>query len=129
MRLLCLTCEVLARPIYLCAARSPHVVDVELYRKGLHNTPTELRARLQARIDAVCYEEKYNAIVLGYGLCGQATAGLVACGVPLVIPARTTASPSTWGAGRVTRISSTTIPAPTGTPWTTSSAARASATR
>lgn len=86
MRLLCLACEVLARPLYLCAARSRHVVDVELYRKGLHNTPAELRARLQARIDAVCYEERYDAVVLGYGLCGQATAGLMACGVPLVIP-------------------------------------------
>ncbi len=79
MRLFCLSCEVLARPVYLCAARSPHIVDIELFAKGLHNEPADLRARLQARIDTLT-GEKYDAIIMGYGLCGQATAGL------LVIP-------------------------------------------
>ena len=49
MHLMCLSCEVLARPLYLSAARSPHIVDIELFRKGLHNEPADLRARLQAR--------------------------------------------------------------------------------
>ena len=30
MRILCLTCEALARPVYFCAALSPHIVDVVL---------------------------------------------------------------------------------------------------
>ncbi|MCX6029365.1 MAG: DUF1638 domain-containing protein [Chloroflexi bacterium] len=85
MRLFCLSCEVLARPVYLCAARSPHIVDIELFAKGLHNEPADLRARLQARIDALA-GEKYDAIIMGYGLCGQATAGLQARAIPLVIP-------------------------------------------
>jgi hypothetical protein len=85
MKLKCLACEALARPVYLCAARSPHVVDVELYRIGLHQKPDDLRARLQARIDAASQEE-WDAIVMVYGLCGQSTAGLVARGVPLVLP-------------------------------------------
>ncbi len=85
MRLFCLSCEVLARPVYLCAARSPHIVDIELFRRGLHNVPADLRARLQARIDALV-GSKYDAIVMGYGLCGQSTAGLVARDIPLVIP-------------------------------------------
>ncbi len=85
MRLKCLVCEVLARPVYLCAAHSPHVVDVELFRRGLHNDPPDLRATLQARIDAAA-EEEYDAVVLGYGLCGQATAGLEARQIPLVVP-------------------------------------------
>ena len=85
MRLFCLSCEVLARPVYLGAARSPHIVDIELFRRGLHNVPADLRARLQARIDALT-GSKYDAIVMGYGLCGQATAGLVARDIPLVIP-------------------------------------------
>jgi hypothetical protein len=85
VRLLCLSCEVLARPLYLCAARSPHIVDIELFAKGLHNEPADLRARLQARIDAVS-GAPYDAIVMGYGLCGQATAGLTARGLPIVIP-------------------------------------------
>jgi hypothetical protein len=85
MRLFCLSCEVLARPVYLCAARSPHIVDIELYAKGLHNEPADLRARLQARIDALVGAQ-YDAIIMGYGLCGQATAGLIARDLPLVIP-------------------------------------------
>ena len=85
MRLFCLSCEVLARPVYLCAARSPHIVDIELFAKGLHNEPADLRARLQARIDALT-GASYDAIIMGYGLCGQATAGLIARAIPLVIP-------------------------------------------
>jgi hypothetical protein len=85
MRLFCLSCEVLARPLYLCAARSPHIVDIELFRRGLHNDPADLRTKLQARIDALT-GSNYDAIVMGYGLCGQATAGLIARDLPLVIP-------------------------------------------
>jgi len=87
MRLICLACEVLARPLYLCAARSPHIVDIELLRRGLHDKPADLRARLQARIDALSAGPyPYDAIVMGYGLCGQATAGLTARAIPVVIP-------------------------------------------
>jgi len=115
MRIKCLACEALARVVYLCAAHSPHVVDVELFRIGLHREPADLRARLQARIDAVNQEgtslrsaqgklssageadahsgwpnpsgfAAYDAIAMVYGLCGQSTAGLIARDVPLVIP-------------------------------------------
>lgn len=85
MRLFCISCEVLARPLYLCAARSSHIVDIELYRRGLHNDPADLRGKLQARIDALI-GSNYDAITMGYGLCGQATAGLIARDIPLVIP-------------------------------------------
>jgi len=85
MRLLCLTCEVLARPVYLAAARSPHIVDIEMFRRGLHNEPADLRARLQERIDAHI-GSRYDYITMGYGLCGQATAGLTARDIPVVIP-------------------------------------------
>jgi hypothetical protein len=70
---------------YLCAAESPHLVDVELVRIGLHNEPINLRALLQQKIDAVDPRE-FDAVVLVYGLCGQATSELTARGVPLVIP-------------------------------------------
>jgi hypothetical protein len=84
---MCLACEVLARPLYLSAARSPHIVDIELFRRGLHNEPADLRARLQARVDALgAPDNHYDAIVMGYGLCGQAVAGLVAPSIPVVIP-------------------------------------------
>ncbi|MFN8497492.1 MAG: DUF1638 domain-containing protein [Anaerolineae bacterium] len=85
MWLRCIACEVLARPIYLCAASSPHIVDVHLVQRGLHNRPAHLRTELQAMVDATD-ATKYDAIVLGYGLCGQATEGLAARDIPLVIP-------------------------------------------
>jgi hypothetical protein len=95
MRLLALTCEVLARSVYLCAARSPHVVDVHLNRRGLHDDPPHLRTILQGEIDAIdgagarardAIGAPYDAIVLAYGLCGAATAGLRAGSIPLVVP-------------------------------------------
>lgn len=85
MRIKCLTCEALARPVYYSAAVSPHSVDVELLRRGLHNQPAGLRRTLQAAIDA-CEGGPYQAVALAYGLCGKAIAGLQARSVPLVIP-------------------------------------------
>jgi hypothetical protein len=85
MKLFCLACEVLARPLYLCAAHSPHIVDIQLVRRGLHNQPAQLRAALQGIVDEAS-QKSYDAIVMGYGLCGQATAGLTARSKPLVVP-------------------------------------------
>jgi len=83
MKLYLLACEVLARPLYLCAARSTHIIDIQLVRKAQHNTPILLRKTLQGYIDAA---QGYDAVLLGYGLCGQATAGLAARQLPLVLP-------------------------------------------
>ena len=85
MRLKCLACESLARAAYFCAAQSPPLVDVELLPFGLHATPAKLRRRLQERIDAISSAD-CGAIVLAFGLCGKATAGLAARAVPLVLP-------------------------------------------
>ncbi len=92
MRLACIACEVLARPLYLSAARSPHIVDIQLFRRGLHNNPADLRERLQAAVDEASARtfsngrHEYDYIVMGYGLCGQATAGLTAREIPVVVP-------------------------------------------
>lgn len=85
LRLKCFACEALARIAYLCAAHSPHLVDLSLYEIGLHNRPGELRGTLQEAIDTVD-PDRYDAVVLIYGLCGQATRGLQAQRVPVVIP-------------------------------------------
>lgn len=85
LKLLCIACEVLARPLYWSASQSPHQVDVRLVEKGQHNHPACLRGQLQEQIHAAS-SAGYDAVVLGYGLCGRATAGLVAAGIPLVIP-------------------------------------------
>ncbi len=85
MRLKAIVCEVLAREFYLCASRSKNVVDIELMAKALHDEPEALREELQRKILSVP-ESVYDAIVLGYGLCSNGTAGLRAGKIPLVIP-------------------------------------------
>lgn len=85
MRYKCLTCDALTRPVYLCAAHSPHVIDVELVERGLHVRPVKLRSHLQSLIDQ-SEGDGYDALLFAYGLCGQATAGLTARSIPLVIP-------------------------------------------
>jgi hypothetical protein len=85
LKLFCLACEVLARPLYLCASRSPHIIDIQLMQRGLHNQPANLRTVLQQAVDAAS-QKSYDAIVMGYGLCGKATAGLTARQLPLVFP-------------------------------------------
>ena len=84
MRLFAIACDVVARPVYLCAARSPHVVDIRLFERGLHNEPKNLRDRLQEAIDEA--PANAEAVVLGYGLCGGATAGIIARDKPVVLP-------------------------------------------
>lgn len=84
MRIHVVACDILARPVYLCAARSPHVVDLTLLRRGLHDDPPDLRTQLQRSIDAA--SDACDAVVLGYGLCGGAAAGIEARSVPVVLP-------------------------------------------
>jgi hypothetical protein len=86
MRLLLIGCELLLRELCDAILRSPQRVDVQFLPKGLHDLGgPEVRKRLQAAIDAVDPDE-YDAIVLGYGLCGNGLAGLQARGLKLVIP-------------------------------------------
>ncbi len=85
MWLKCITCEVLACIVYASAAISPNIIDVTLVQRGLHNQPENLRQHLQSLIDTA-ENVKYDAVLLSYGLCGQATAGLHARTHPLVIP-------------------------------------------
>lgn len=87
MRIKCLSCEALARMVYFHSAFTPHMVDVEIIKLGLHNTPDMLRATLQERVDAACAGPiAYDAVVMAYGLCGKATHGLSAKTIPLVVP-------------------------------------------
>jgi len=84
LRLRCVACEVLARPVYACAARSRNVVDVVLLRRGLHDRPGTLLARLEDEVRETGPE--YDAVVLASGICGGAAAGIRAGRVPLVVP-------------------------------------------
>lgn len=82
-----LACDVLTRETCHCIAHCPHTVDPAFTAKGEHNVPGRLRDLLQAQIDAAASgETTYDAVLLGYGLCGNATLGLRADRFPLVIP-------------------------------------------
>jgi hypothetical protein len=72
----------------MCAAvaRSRHQVDIEFLPKGLHNQGgLAMCARLQEAADRVD-ATRYEAVLLGYALCGNGVAGLVSHTLPLVIP-------------------------------------------
>ena len=84
-RYLCIACEVLARPLYHLAAISPNIIDIQLVKRGLHDEPTKMRAKLQKKIDLM-ENLDYEAVLLGFGLCGGGSVGLQARDIPLVIP-------------------------------------------
>jgi hypothetical protein len=87
MLLKLLSCNVFLREACLAIAHSPHTVDPEFFELGEHAQPDRLRQSLQARIDAVERDAKqYDAILLLYGLCGNASIGLRARETRLVIP-------------------------------------------
>ena len=73
-------CRVIQREAYLCAAKSPHIVDVHLMPQGLHNDPEKLRAEIQNALDiSVDNQGKpYDAVLLGYALCSNGTVGIEA---------------------------------------------------
>ena len=86
MRLLLIGCGLLIRELSDAIVRSPHLVDARFLPAGLHDTGAKsMRQRLQQEIDATETVD-YDAIVLGYALCGMGTAGLKARGIPLVAP-------------------------------------------
>ncbi|MGH7972886.1 MAG: DUF1638 domain-containing protein [Limisphaerales bacterium] len=80
-----IACEIAAREFYFAAAHSTNLVDLDFLTQGHHDTPARGRAEIQERIDAVP-EGKYDAIVLGYGLCSNILLGLTTPHTRLVIP-------------------------------------------
>jgi hypothetical protein len=88
-----ISCNVFQRELCAAIAESPNVLDPEFLELGLHESPAILRARLQERIDAASEasdraadaSDRYAAVLLGYGLCGNALMGVEARGIPLVL--------------------------------------------
>jgi len=100
MRVAFIGCEVLFREFCLAAAASPLVVDTVILPQGLHNTPAELRKRVQQEIDRLdpgpdqlaspnnegVPPPHYDALLLGYALCSNGVVGVTARNTPLIIP-------------------------------------------
>jgi hypothetical protein len=86
MQLKLISCEIFYRELCAAVSRSPNTVDVEFLPKGLHDIGcASMLARLQDVVDRV-EEGKYQAVLLGYGLCNNGIVGLIARAVPIVIP-------------------------------------------
>jgi hypothetical protein len=80
-----ISCNVFTRSVCMEISRTPHVVDSDFTELGAHENADNLREIIQKKIDNA--EGKgYDAILLGYGLCGNSTAGIAARSIPIVIP-------------------------------------------
>jgi len=86
MYLKLVSCEIFYRELCAAVSRSPNTIDIEFLPKGLHDIGSVgMLARLQEVVDSV-ESGKYEAILLGYGLCNNGIAGLTARATPLVVP-------------------------------------------
>ena len=101
MRLKVIACKALFRELSYIAATTENAVDITWMRQGYHNEPDKLREWLQKEIDAIedgtdphspdicngeAFSTDFDAILLGYGLCSNAIAGLCARNHRLVLP-------------------------------------------
>jgi hypothetical protein len=85
MLLKLIACEIAVRELCQAAARCPNIIDLEFLTQGHHDTPSSGRADIQQRINAIP-KGKYDAILLGYGLCSSILDGLTTAHTQLVIP-------------------------------------------
>jgi|GEM_PF-21956 len=79
-------CGVLAPDIRSIAEELGLNLKMNFMPGGLHDKPQELRVRLQAAIDGAARDEDCYKIVVGYGICGRGTVGIIAPHLPLVFP-------------------------------------------
>ena len=104
MRLKLIACKALFRELSYISALSDNIVDITWIRQGCHDYPDQLRSVLQNEIDLIeqgkdihtnkqlekqgssGVAEDFDAILIGYGLCSNATAGIKSQKYPLVIP-------------------------------------------
>ena len=84
-RYIVITCAILHREICHCVAKSKNIVDIILQEKGLHDLQSEkMSGILQEVIDNIdC--SRYDALLLGYGLCNNGLVNLHAP-IPMVLP-------------------------------------------
>jgi hypothetical protein len=80
-----IACEIAFRELCYAAARTPHLIDFEFLTQGYHDIPGTGRAEIQKRIDAAP-AGRYDAILLGYGLCSSILTGITATHTRLIIP-------------------------------------------
>jgi len=80
-----IACEIAARELYHVAAGCKNLIDFELLTQGYHDTPNIGKSEIQKRIEATPVG-KYDAILLGYGLCSTILSGLKSEHTAVVAP-------------------------------------------
>lgn len=86
LRLHLVSCRVFERELEVIAPSARTDLQIQYLEMGLHEKPGEhLRAALQQAVDAVPAAAR-DAIAIGYGLCNRGLVGLMARGLPVVIP-------------------------------------------
>jgi len=83
LRLRIICCDVLEEEMVFLKSNTEHELDFEYTKKSEHEKPDELNERIQAIINN---SKGYDAILLGYGLCGNALLGINARDTRLVVP-------------------------------------------
>ena len=83
MKLKLISCEVLEREAVHCLDETSFEIDIEYTKKEAHEKPELLQQSIQEIIDR---SDTYDAILLGYGLCGNALNGLRAGSCQLIAP-------------------------------------------
>lgn len=83
-KLIC--CEVLMREACRLIADCPHTINPEFTPKGAHENSSKLHDIIQTAVENASEKGEYDAILLGFGLCGNALVDIASSGIPLVIP-------------------------------------------
>ena len=79
-----IACHVMWRELSHYAAKSANAYQLVFLEQGLHDTPDTLRSELQKAVDEA--DGRYEAILVGYGLCSNGIAGISAKKSRLVVP-------------------------------------------
>jgi hypothetical protein len=85
MKLKIIACEVFFREIAYCSYNSKNIIDTDFVQQGLHNFPDQLRKELQDRINNTP-KDKYDAILVGYGLCSNGIENVKSDHTRLIVP-------------------------------------------
>ncbi len=86
MRLKVLACDIFRDEIAAAARGCPHELDVTMIGTDrCHEKPKQGKAVLQEAIDA-CAGLGWDALLIGYGLCGRLMVGIRSQDTPLVVP-------------------------------------------
>jgi len=85
-RIAVIACAVLEDEVAHFADGRPEILRIDKLPQGLHNTPDDLRTRVQQTVDEVERDSRIDTIVLVYGLCSRGTEGVVAQRCRLIVP-------------------------------------------